>query len=391
MKKNSAIIVGGELNGLGVVRSLARQGIPVVVVETENRAALWSRYVHRYVVRSFSGLPFIEDIIALGKTFDQPPIVILTNEDAVHSFSEHRHELSRWFRFRLPPDEKVKLLSNKSSFHRFAEANGFPVPQTIVLQNLYEINRLAFMRFPCALKPDDNRDRPYIEKYRTIRANSLQEAKEFASTLLRAGRTVVAQQWIEGPEQNICFTLFYRGAEAKIVSIFTGRKLLCSPRDVGNTAICIAAPEVSDELGRMTIKFADCVDFEGMGSMEYKWDNISNKFIMVEPTVGRTDWQEEIATLSGVNIPLDAYRYELGLTPLLPAANIAPVAWRATFMNRLPSHVLRPNMKIVDGYFRWNDPLPALKYYCMHNPIHRVMRRLGKCNRPEIKTSMVKN
>ena len=52
----------------------------------------------------------------------------------------------------------------------------------------------------------------------------------------------------------------------------------------------------------------------GVGSLEFKRDRKTVKFMIVEPTVGRTDAQEEIATLCGVNIPLIAYSTALGGT-----------------------------------------------------------------------------
>src|ERR1700738_693199 len=110
----AAVVVGGELNGLGVVRSIGRQRIPIVAVDTQaRRAALWSRYAHPHLIRSFTGPQFVEDMIRLGKAFPVPPVLLLTAEEAVHSVSEHRDELSKWFRFRLPSDETVRLLSIK--------------------------------------------------------------------------------------------------------------------------------------------------------------------------------------------------------------------------------------------------------------------------------------
>ncbi len=41
--------------------------------------------------------------------------------------------------------------------------------------------------------------------------------------------------------------------------------------------------------------------------MEYKKDPLSGRFVMVEPTVGRTDWQSAIADINGVPIPYVAY------------------------------------------------------------------------------------
>jgi len=94
------------------------------------------------------------------------------------------------------------------------------------------------------------------------------------------------------------------------------------------------------ELGRRTKAFFDKTGFVGMCSMEYKQDQRTGKFFMIEPTVGRTDWQEEVASLNGVNIPLAAYRYELGLPPSPTPKSVVPWSgsirrpyWRSTLVS----------------------------------------------------------
>ncbi len=44
-----ALIVGGDFHGLAIVRSLARRGIPVCVVDNEHSIARFSRYTTHYV------------------------------------------------------------------------------------------------------------------------------------------------------------------------------------------------------------------------------------------------------------------------------------------------------------------------------------------------------
>lgn len=374
-QRTAAVIVGGELNGLGLVRSMGRQKVPTIAVDiSRDRAALWSRYARGCLIRSFTGHHFVEDMVALGKRFDRRPILFLTDEDAVHTVSENRDELANWFQFRLPSDHNVKLLSNKAEFHGFALQNNFPVPHSVILRSQSDLGLLRHLGFPCVLKPDDKRQVLRGDKERAVRVNSLSEALEHASIMLRTPGGVIAQEWIDGPESNIYFTLFYRGAEGRVAGIFTGRKILCFPPDVGSTAICIAAPEAREALEAMTLAFAECTGFEGMGSMEYKWDDNHNKYIMVEPTVGRTDWQEEIATLCGVNIPLAAYNCELGLPGIKNTTSPTQVAWRATFMQAPPRHLIPARTRLIDGYFRWDDPLPAFQYYCMDRTINRIIR-----------------
>ncbi|MGF6966307.1 D-aspartate ligase [Paraburkholderia sp. WC7.3g] len=369
------------MNGLGVARSLAQAHVPVIAVDTRTRAASWCRHVHAYQVKSFAGKIFVDEMIELSKRFDRPPVLILTDEDAVHAVSENRTALSHWYRFRLPTDDTVNMLSSKTRFHEFAQRHGFPVPRSVVLDRLADIERLSELRYPCVLKPDDKRNVLRGEKERAVRVDTLQHARDRAIAMLATPGGIIAQEWIEGPDSNIHFTLFYRGADGNMVSMFTGRKVLSSPPGIGNTAICVAAPEARGTLEPLTRRFAELADFDGMGSMEYKWDDNYGEFVMVEPTVGRTDWQEEIATLCGVNIPLAAYRHELGLPPPAERPSRVPVAWRATFSDHLPPELLSERTKIFDGYFRWSDPLPALQHYLVMNPLRRMKRSWKKAIR----------
>jgi hypothetical protein len=64
----------------------------------------------------------------------------------------------------------------------------------------------------------------------------------------------------------------------------------------------------------LTDAFFRRVSFVGMGGIEFKRDPRTGEFLMIEPTAGRIDAQEEVATLHGANIPVAAYSYEAGLT-----------------------------------------------------------------------------
>ncbi|MGF6995120.1 carboxylate--amine ligase [Paraburkholderia sp. GAS32] len=371
----AGVVVGASLNGLGVARSLACARVPLVVVDTKiTRSGMWCRYVRAHYIKSLIGKAFADDMIELGKKFKQPPVLILTEEEAVHAVSENREALANWFRFRLPADSTVKMLCSKAGFHDFALKHDFPVPRSVTIGRLSDLEYLSELRYPCVLKPDDKRNVLRGERERAVRVDSLSAARARAIAMLATPGGIIAQEWIEGPDSNIYFTLFYRGSGGSVISIFTGRKVLSSPPGIGNTAICVAAPEAREVLESLTLSFAERAGFEGMGSIEYKWDDNRRRFVMVEPTVGRTDWQEEIATLCGVNIPLAAYRHELGLPPIPDQSCRVPVAWRATFADRVPPHLLGERTKIVDGYFRWSDPAPALQFYGLLSPLRRLKR-----------------
>src|SRR6202795_1697266 len=44
-----AVVVGGDYQGLGIVRSLGRRGVPVCVVDDEYSISRYSRYSKRFV------------------------------------------------------------------------------------------------------------------------------------------------------------------------------------------------------------------------------------------------------------------------------------------------------------------------------------------------------
>ena len=46
-----AVVIGGDYQGLGIVRSLGRQGVPVCVVDDEHSISRYSRYCKRFVRR----------------------------------------------------------------------------------------------------------------------------------------------------------------------------------------------------------------------------------------------------------------------------------------------------------------------------------------------------
>ena len=104
--------------------------------------------------------------------------------------------------------------------------------------------------------------------------------------------------------------------------------------------------------------------------MEYKRDIRDSRFYMVEPTVGRTDFQEEVATINGANLPYAAYCHELEQPlPVAMPANPQSI-WRDAQIDRWSkeeSPSTEDNdfvgLKVVDAYWRWGDPRPCFDNY----------------------------
>jgi D-aspartate ligase len=383
-----AVIILGGLNGLGVSRSLGRGYVATYVVDTHRFSpGMWSRYAQPVLSRGLQGEVLVTTLLELQSRLGICPVLFNTHELAVLALSQHRNSLAGRFRFRLPPHETVVALQDKARFHELATSAGLPVPRGSALRSDSDIGRvLRALRLPVVVKPADKAT-VHEGRVRGVRVcHDRNEAIAVCErTLKNAGETVV-QEWVEGRNDQIYFCLFYRGRGGKIVSIFTGRKLASTPPDIGLTAFCVAASEAREALEPITESFLESVDYAGMGSIEYKWDRSNRRFVIIEPTVGRTDWQEEIATLSGVNIPLDAYRHELDLPPSPSQPCSASVVWRASIWERLKSTrpAVPPNAVVYDGYWRRDDPMPAIiqySYCTVAGAFRRLRRRIRGAER----------
>lgn len=381
-----AVVVRGEVNGLGVVRSLAMGRVPTIVVDrTLRRPAMWSRSCKSFVVKQLFGRPFIDSLLVLQRKLGGRPVLILTDEMAVNTVSEYREELSSVYRFHLPSAGMVTTLENKSRFQNFAELHDLPVPQTAILREEADFEKLWGFQYPIVVKPADKTTVYMGRTQRLSYIGTVEEAVAVCRRMLNTAGELVVQEWIEGPDSNIYFSLFHRGKEPESIDIFHGRKIASYPPRVGSTAVCVAAPEVVDILGPLTKKFIDVADYQGLGSLEFKWDSHAHRFVIIEPTVGRTDWQEEIATLSGLNLPLIAYRYELGLPPLPQLPVDRAVAWRESFRHPKRWPGLPADVRVYDGYWRLDDPMPALVFYAdvvLQNAFRRITEPVFDRRRP---------
>jgi D-aspartate ligase len=370
-----AVVVEGTLNSLGVVRSLSHGRMPIYLVDNRAvNAARWSRYCQYVRVATLEGRALVDALVDLGSRLACRPVLILTGDHSVKAVSEYRELLEPLYRISLPSAEMVSALADKSQFQKLAEREGFIVPRGTILRTTADLDLLGTLTPPLIVKPADKTLVLNRRVERALRAATMAEARQVAVDMLACAPEVIVQEWVEGPDTEIYFTLFACNRDGRPVGMFVGRKVVCAPPAIGSTAVCVAAPEVASELIAPTLHFISRVGYRGLGSLEFKRDVRSGRFFIIEPTVGRTDWQEELATLCGVNLPLRTYRTELG-EPLEPAPEAFPsVAWRQSASYRAR---LAPGMRTVDGYFRWSDPLPGLYYYVCEAGLLRLWSKFS--------------
>lgn len=372
-----AVVVRAGLNGLGVIRSLARGTVPTIVIDTMRwQPAMWSRYCRTEVVENLDGQDLVDNLLALQKKIAGRPVLFLTDDAAVKAVSEHRDRLLGAYRFSLPPHSVVAALESKARFYELAEQQGLPVPRMMIVRRDTPLDPLSNLSYPVIVRPA--RQQPENPgAMESFRVYSFKDAETLCKRRLETLEELVVEEWIDGPESNVCFALFHRTREPDGLKIFAGRNVAGGTARGKLPALCLAAPEVLAALAPLVTKFLDAAEYQGLGGLEFKWDERRRRYTIVGLTLGRSDWYEEIATLAGFNLPLAAYRHELGMQPLHQTEINRTVAWRESALRGSGQSMLSPNMRVYDAYWRMDDPLPGVFFYA-HTALGWTIRHIGK-------------
>ncbi|MDZ4104131.1 MAG: carboxylate--amine ligase [Hydrogenophaga sp.] len=327
-----------------------------------------SRWGKARRVSTLEGPAFMNELQRAVASMGPRVLLFLTEEKTVNTVSELRASLPVSVLIRLPEHQRLMELMHKQGFQELAEAMAAPVPRTVRLQSSQDLPLVRGLNYPCVLKPSEKNYEYGARFKKAYKVGSAHEVDALYRKIEPVLADMVVQEWIEGADGDIYFCLQYIGGQGEVVSSFSGRKIRSWPPRIGGTASCTAAWEHAQELSDTTASFFRQVGFTGMGSMEYKRDARDGLFYMVEPTVGRTDFQEEVATVNGCNIPLAAYCHEMGQA--LPA--MSPVSpqrvWRDEQADRWSREVsgeavnaaALTGFPVVDAQWRWHDPLPWL-------------------------------
>lgn len=366
-----AVVVGAGINGLGVARSLARARVPAwLVVAGDGGVEAQTRTARSIRIASLVGGALIDELVRLGTTEfrGQRPVLLLTQEESVKLVSRHRDRLADLYRFSLPAQDVVDALLHKFGFQRLAEQFGADIPALVHVSGPADLAALDKLTYPVVVKPGA-RHAEYARHFKkAYRVGTPADAIDLVGRILPVMPDVVVQEWTEGPDSNIYFCLQYLDHSGRPVASFTGRKVRSWPPQVGGTASCVPAFEADAELVPLTTRFFQSAGVVGMAAMEYKRDARTGAFRMVEPTIGRTDYQAEIATLNGVNLPFSAYCTEVGIA--LPQRSPAPraIGWRvasddeqsAAAQHQRPGQGFEVVAAVRDALWRRSDPLPYL-------------------------------
>lgn len=277
-----AVILSHGPGGLGAIRSLGRHGVAVTaLLLEESDTARYSRFTDRvFNVADADNVQRDARMLDVLRNLECAGAAILTTSDVGVSFlSENRDELSRKYRFSLPPAELIDALNDKSREVALISSIGFAVPKTVIeLPTNYE-SLIEKLRFPIIFKPRSFAEHGLFPKKNEVIFDAA-DLERFYSEWAHALRALLVQEVIPGPVSYswVCSCTYSRSS--MLLDCLTRQKFRTIPPEFGtstysecrsNEAIVQLARDLGKRLG-----------YVGHAGIEFRWDDRDSEYKYIE-------------------------------------------------------------------------------------------------------------
>lgn len=368
-----AIVVGGDFQGLGIVRSLGQQRVPICIIDDETSIARFSRYAtHTVKVKDLGDeRRTVDTVLDVGRRLGLESWVLYpTRDETVAAFSRYRPQLMEYFRVPTPDWSTVQWAWDKRNTYHLAQKLAIPIPQTWYPRDLSELERIE-ADLPLVIKPAIKEHFFYKTKAKAWRANNRKELVERwkqAATLIGSDEVMV-QELIPGDgRQQFSYCAFFKDGHA-IGSMIAQRRRQ-HPSEFGRASTFVETVHLP-LLETLSEPFLQAIDYYGLVEVEYKLDPRDGQYKLLDVNA-RTWGYHSLGPRAGVDFPyllfsdqigeaVEIYRAKAGvkwirLVTDLPAGAVeimrGHLDWRTYLQSSKGVH--------VESTFSLEDPLPGL-------------------------------
>jgi predicted ATP-grasp superfamily ATP-dependent carboligase len=370
-RRVGAVVIGGDYQGLGIVRSLGRQGVPVCVIDDEPSISRFSRYTtHTVRVESLRDQDqSIDVILEVGRRLHLDGWVLYpTREETVAALSRHRERLLEQFLVPTPGFEVIKWAWDKRETYELARQLDIPTPRTWYPSGTADLKAIDAQP-PFAIKPAIKENFIYATRAKAWMARSAAEAEELftrAGSLVGPGEVMVQEFIPGGGSQQFAYCAFFKAGQA--IGSMVVRRLRQHPLDFGRASTLV---ETTDEplLVAQSERLLRAIDYYGLAELEYKLDPRDGRYKLLDFNA-RTWGYHSLGRAAGVDFPQLLYRDQLG-DPPDPCRARAGVRWV-----RLLTDVPTAIAALRRGQLDWKSyarslvrPRPAEAVFCRDDPL----------------------
>jgi D-aspartate ligase len=307
--KPPAIVLGGYVAGLGVIRALGAMGIPIV--------AVWNAEGEMARVSAHAGIrvkapdpdgaeeDYIDLLLGLAERTGGG-LLVPTSDATLGIVARHKELLERHYDVACVEWEIAQRFLDKERTYELARSLGIEIPVTIEFDSPDEIEaarpRLAY---PCVVKPRSSHR--YFARFGSKMAlvRTYDELVEAWSKADELGLKVVVQEFVPGDDSHGAnYNAYFWDGRPAVE--FTAQKLRLSPPRIGFPSL-VRSREIPEliEPGRRLLQG---MGFYGFGNVEFKKDPRDRTYKLMELN-GRHNNSGLLSVRAGINFPWIMYRH----------------------------------------------------------------------------------
>lgn len=359
VKPLGAIVVGGDYQGLGIVRSLGRRRVPVCIIDDEQSIGRFSRYAtHAIGVTNLRDeKQTVDTLLDIGHRKDLRGWVLYpTRDETVAAFARYQSMLTEFFRVPTLEWSTMKWACDKRNTYRLATELGIPTPQTWYPNSLDELEQIH-TNPPFVIKPAIKEHFFYATKAKAWRANNRAELRELfqrAAAQVEPGEVMI-QDLIPGDGRNqFAYCAFYK--EGRAVGSMVVRRTRQHPPEFGRASTFVETIELP-VLEELSERFLRAINYYGLVELEYKLDPRDGEYRLLDVN-GRTWGYHTLGRSAGVDFPYLLFADQAGES-VQPCRGRAGISW-IRLITDLPTGV----REIIRGRQDWRSYVRSLS--CVH-------------------------
>jgi predicted ATP-grasp superfamily ATP-dependent carboligase len=311
-----AIVFGGGINGLGIARNLAKEGIEVQCVVEGIDTLVFSKFCRKHFI-----IPNFRERKDLTKRFFQGfskenttrAVVFATDDISTLLLSGLQHEIKDDYYFVVPRLTVAEKLVNKGKFYESLIENKVAHPRVIIPSCIDDVKRESNgLQYPIYIRPSISPDFDKAFRKKGFIANSATELVKYYNLASKHNVDVIFQEIIPGSDKRIYCIAGFFNRESMPLALFAYHRLRGWPNMFGNGSL-IESVAISKHpfLKETVIRYLSAILYSGLMDAEFKLDARDGKFKLLEINT-RSWWQNSFPTKCGLNIILRAYLDAIG-------------------------------------------------------------------------------
>ena len=308
MINRGVIVIGGHVQGLGVIRIFGKNKIPCFVLDSNNiNIAKHSKHCTKFI-KFDQDQDFIQFLIDLNKKYNLNDwLLIPTDDNYVSILSQNKQILEKYYRISVDDWDVTEKFYNKRITYQLTHDLNIDMPRTYFPNSIEDLNNID-IDYPCIIKPAVmHKLHSQIRKKILVCNNRNDLVAKYQKVLSYIPEDeVIIQEIIPGDSNNQYSACFFFDRTKPLVSLVARRKRQY-PIDFGS---CTTFAETIKDTNLLenAKKILSKVGYWGICEVEFKKDERDGKYKFLEVNPRTWKWHS-ISNKSESPFLMSLYNY----------------------------------------------------------------------------------